>query len=73
VRIRHARIIVAAGAAIAALAILLLSRNFNFYFDEWDFILAAPDWTWLSFLGSTRASYITGQVLSVNGGLAMLG
>ena len=49
-RIRHARIIVAAGAAIAALAILLLSRNFNFYFDEWDFILAAPDWTWLSFL-----------------------
>jgi len=50
VRIRHARIIVAAGAAIAALAILLLSRNFNFYFDEWDFILAAPDWTWLSFL-----------------------
>ncbi|OLB90167.1 MAG: hypothetical protein AUI15_25205 [Actinobacteria bacterium 13_2_20CM_2_66_6] len=50
VRIRHARIIVAAGAAIAALAILLLSRNFNFYFDEWDFIVAAPDWTWLSFL-----------------------
>ena len=50
VRIRHARIIVAAGAAIAALAILLLSRNFNFYFDEWDFILAAPDWTWLSVL-----------------------
>jgi len=50
VRIRHARIIVAAGAAIVALAILLLSRNFNFYFDEWDFILGAPDWTWLSFL-----------------------
>ena len=50
VRIRHARIIVAAGAAIVALAILLLSRNFNFYFDEWDFILAAPDLTWLSFL-----------------------
>ena len=50
VRIRHARIIVAAGAAIAAVAILLLSRNFNFYFDEWDFILAAPDWTWLSIL-----------------------
>jgi len=48
--IRHARIIVAAGAAIVALAILLLSRNFNFYFDEWDFILAAPDWTWLSIL-----------------------
>jgi 2-hydroxycyclohexanecarboxyl-CoA dehydrogenase len=26
----------------------------------------------ISFLGSARASYITGQVLSVNGGLAML-
>ncbi len=50
VRIRRARIIVAAGASIVALAILLLSRNFNFYFDEWDFVLAAPDWTWLSFL-----------------------
>jgi len=50
VRIRHARIVVAAGAAVAALAILLLSRNFNFYFDEWDFIVAAPDWTLLSFL-----------------------
>ena len=50
VTIRRAQAIVAAGAAIAALAILLLSRNFNFYFDEWTFILAAPDWTWLSFL-----------------------
>ena len=28
----------------------MLSRNFNSYFDEWTFILNAPDWTWLSYL-----------------------
>ena len=50
VSVPHARIIVAAGATVAALAILLLARNFNFYFDEWDFILAAPDGTWLGIL-----------------------
>ena len=50
VSIAHARLIVAAGAALVAVVILLLSRNFNFYFDEWTFILNAPDWTWLSYL-----------------------
>ena len=50
VGIPHARLIVAAGAAFVAVVILLLTRNFNFYFDEWTFILNAPDWTWLSFL-----------------------
>ena len=37
-------------AALVAGVILLISRNFNFYFDEWDLILNAPRWTWLSFL-----------------------
>jgi len=50
VDVPNARLIVAALAALVAAAILLLSRNFNFYFDEWDFILNAPDWSWLSFL-----------------------
>ena len=49
-RIRGARLIVAATAAVVPVVILLLARNFNFYFDEWDFILKAPDWSWLSFL-----------------------
>lgn len=49
-RVPAARLVVAAGAAVACLAILLLTRSYNFYFDEWDFILAAPDWTWWSFL-----------------------
>lgn len=31
-------------------AILLLSRGYTFYFDEWDFIQHAPDWGWSSFL-----------------------
>jgi len=49
-RIRWARVYVIAAAAVTGLAILLLTRRFNFYFDEWDFILAAPDWTWSSYL-----------------------
>ena len=50
VQVPRARLIVGAASAAVALAILLLARNFNFYFDEWDFVLNAPDWTWLSFL-----------------------
>ena len=45
VDVPNARLIVAALAALVAVAILLLSRNYNFYFDEWDFILHAPDWS----------------------------
>jgi len=50
VRIRHARPLVALLALAASLAILWLSRNFDFYFDEWTFILTAPDWTWTTYL-----------------------
>ena len=49
-RVRRARLIVIAATVAGCAAILLMSRGFNFYFDEWDFILAAPDWTWLSYL-----------------------
>lgn len=50
VRVPHARVIVIGAAVVIALVILWLSRNFNFYFDEWDFILAAPTWTPVSLL-----------------------
>jgi hypothetical protein len=45
VHIPRARLIAIVAAIVVGLAILWLSRNFNFYFDEWDFILAAPAWT----------------------------
>lgn len=45
VRIPHARLIVVIGAAVAAAAILWLARDMTFYYDEWTFILGAPDWT----------------------------
>ena len=35
---------------MTAAAILLLSRGYTFYFDEWDFIQNAPDWSWTSYL-----------------------
>lgn len=45
VRVPHARWIVV-GLALAGCAVLLwATRNFVFYFDEWSFILTAPDWT----------------------------
>ncbi len=48
--IRHARLIVVAMALVAAAAILLLAHSYTFYFDEWTFILTAPDWTWATYL-----------------------
>jgi hypothetical protein len=50
VRVPRARLIVMAMAAVTAIAILWLSRNYTFYFDEWTFILTAPDWTWTTYL-----------------------
>jgi hypothetical protein len=40
------------GAAAIAFAVLMLwvTRSYTFYFDEWSYILAAPDWTWTSYL-----------------------
>jgi hypothetical protein len=48
--IRHARLIVVAMALVAAAGILLLAHSYTFYFDEWTFILTAPDWTWATYL-----------------------
>ncbi|MHB8588187.1 MAG: hypothetical protein ACYDA0_04940 [Candidatus Dormibacteraceae bacterium] len=50
VRIPHATLIVGAAAVVIATSILWLSRAYTFYFDEWTFILAAPDWTWTTYL-----------------------
>ena len=49
-RVPRARLIVAATAAVTAAAILWLTRGFIFYFDEWSFILSAPEWSWASYL-----------------------
>jgi hypothetical protein len=50
VRVPHARFIAVAMAVAAGAGILWLSRAYTFYFDEWDFILSAPGWTWISYL-----------------------
>jgi hypothetical protein len=50
VRIPHARLLVVVAALAASAAILWLSRGFTFYFDEWDFIMSAPDWNATSYL-----------------------
>jgi hypothetical protein len=38
------------GAAAFAIALLLLTRSYTFYFDEWAFIFSAPDWTITTYL-----------------------
>ena len=50
VRIPRARLIVAVAAVVASAAILWLARSYTFYFDEWDFILSAPDWSLTTYL-----------------------
>jgi hypothetical protein len=50
VRIPHVRVFVVIAALVASVAILWLARSFTFYFDEWTFILSAPDWTWATYL-----------------------
>jgi hypothetical protein len=50
VHVKHARLIVVAAALLICAGILWLTRTYNFYFDEWDYILAAPDWTLTSYL-----------------------
>jgi hypothetical protein len=50
VQVPRARLIVVTLAVVAAGAILWLSRDYTFYFDEWDFIQSAPDWGWASIL-----------------------
>jgi len=50
VRIPHARLIVALAATAGCGVILWLARGYTFYFDEWAFILTAPDWSVASYL-----------------------
>jgi len=49
VRIARARLIVAIAALAVCGLILWLARGYTFYFDEWSFILTAPDWTLVSY------------------------
>jgi hypothetical protein len=50
VRVPHARLIVLLTALAFLAALLWLTRGYTFYFDEWAFILGAPDWTWATLL-----------------------
>ena len=38
------------GALLVSATILVLTRSYTFYFDEWAFILSAPDWTAATYL-----------------------
>lgn len=46
----RARLFVVIAAVVVSVTILLLTRGYTFYFDEWAFILSAPDWTAATYL-----------------------
>jgi hypothetical protein len=50
VRIPHAALIVGIAAVVVAATLLSVTKTYTFYFDEWTFILTAPDWTWITYL-----------------------
>jgi hypothetical protein len=50
VRVRRARLVVVTMAVIASATILWLARTDTFYFDEWDLIQTAPDWSFATYL-----------------------
>jgi hypothetical protein len=50
VHIPRARLIVTLMAVVAGAAVLWLTRGFTFFYDDWSFILSAPDWSWASYL-----------------------
>jgi hypothetical protein len=50
VRIPRATLIVVSAAVVVGAAILVLTHGYSFYFDEWTFILTAPDWNWITYL-----------------------
>jgi hypothetical protein len=66
VRVPRARLLVILAALAVSATILLLTRSYTFYFDEWAFILTAPDWSWATLLQPhnehpvmlTRAIYV---------------
>lgn len=49
VRVPRVRLIVAGAALLFCLVLLVYTRTFTFYFDEWTFITTAPDWTLASY------------------------
>lgn len=49
-RIPHARVIVVVASLVASAAILWLARSLTFYYDEWTFILSAPNWSATTYL-----------------------
>ena len=46
----HARLFVVIAAVAVSATILALTRGYTFYFDEWNFILTARDWTATTYL-----------------------
>ena len=50
VRMPRARLLVVLAAVAVSAAILILTRGYTFYFDEWGYILSAPDWNAAAYL-----------------------
>lgn len=55
----RAALSVAVSAAVVFVALLFASRRFDFYYDEWDFVLGAADWKPRDYLVPHSGHWVT--------------
>lgn len=72
VRVPHVAALVVALLVLAGALFLWLSRNFQFYFDEWDFVLHQPQ-SASDYFGSHNGHWSTVPILVYQGMLHLVG
>jgi hypothetical protein len=60
-------------AAVAVLVVIFLARKLNFYFDEYSFLFASLDWTFISYWHPVLEHWVTLAALAYRGELAIFG
>jgi hypothetical protein len=73
VRIPWALPLVLAAAAVTTVGLLYLTRRFDFYYDEWDYVLGSPTWTLESYFMPHNEHWTTLLMIWYKVGLSVFG
>ncbi|MFI5282782.1 MAG: hypothetical protein ACHQ0J_06590 [Candidatus Dormibacterales bacterium] len=73
VRIPSALLLVLAGAVVTVVVLLYLTRRYDFYYDEWDYVLGAPNWTISSYFAPHSEHWSTLLMLWYKAGISIFG